>query len=176
MISRWLWNSHQRHKFLRAEASWDILKFRVSGIAFPGVSRGIYHHGCYVVSSQYLQHWEQYHRNVAGIPRMVRTFQRSKLVYICAQCHSKLEHGCFTILFNGAYFLLAVMVERDESSRQRMANWPAVLAGYWPLLTALNKLLEVTRIFTYTINFTAMTVEASFSNTIVRCIIEQTIW
>ena len=25
MNSRWLWNSHQRHKFLRAEASRDIL-------------------------------------------------------------------------------------------------------------------------------------------------------
>ena len=31
MNSRRLWNSHQRHKFLRAEASRDILKFRVSG-------------------------------------------------------------------------------------------------------------------------------------------------
>ena len=30
------WNSHQRHKFLRPEASRDILKFRVSEMAFPG--------------------------------------------------------------------------------------------------------------------------------------------
>ena len=37
MNSRQLWNSHQRHKFLRAEASRDILKFKVSEIAFPGV-------------------------------------------------------------------------------------------------------------------------------------------
>ena len=37
MNSRWLWNSHQRHKFLRAEASRDIVKFRVSEM---GVSRG----------------------------------------------------------------------------------------------------------------------------------------
>ena len=35
--SRWLWNSHQRHKFLRAEASRDILKIRVSEMAFPEV-------------------------------------------------------------------------------------------------------------------------------------------
>ena len=34
MNSRWLWNSHQRHKFLRAEASRDILSFR------NGISRG----------------------------------------------------------------------------------------------------------------------------------------
>ena len=37
MNSRRLWNSHQRHKFLRVEASRDILKFRVSKIASPGV-------------------------------------------------------------------------------------------------------------------------------------------
>jgi len=37
MNSRQLGNSHQRHKFLRAEASRGILKFRVSEIAFPGV-------------------------------------------------------------------------------------------------------------------------------------------
>ena len=32
------------------------------------------------------------------------------------------EIRCSTALFDGAYFLLAVMVERDESSRRRMAN------------------------------------------------------
>ena len=41
------------------------------------------------------------------------TFHRSNPVKICAQCHSKLGNGCFTILFDGAYFLLAVMVEGD---------------------------------------------------------------
>ena len=33
----WLWNSHQRHKFLRAEPSRNILRFRVSEMSFPGV-------------------------------------------------------------------------------------------------------------------------------------------
>ena len=37
MNTRWLWNSHQRHKFLRAKASRDILKFIISEMAFPGV-------------------------------------------------------------------------------------------------------------------------------------------
>ena len=37
MNSRRLWNSHQRHKFLRVKASRDILKFRVSEIAFQGI-------------------------------------------------------------------------------------------------------------------------------------------
>ena len=37
MNSGQLWNLHQRHKFLRAEPSRDILKFTVSEMAFPGV-------------------------------------------------------------------------------------------------------------------------------------------
>ena len=37
MNSRRLWNSHQRHKFLRAEASGDILKKLVSEMVFPEV-------------------------------------------------------------------------------------------------------------------------------------------
>ena len=37
MIGRQLWNSHQRHKFLRAEAIRDSLEFRVSEMPFPGV-------------------------------------------------------------------------------------------------------------------------------------------
>ena len=49
----------------------------------------------------------------------------------------KVGNVCFTILFNGAYFLSAVMVERDESNQLRMVNLPVLLAGYWPLLTAL---------------------------------------
>ena len=36
MNNRRFWNSHQRHKFLRAEASRDILKIRVSELVFPG--------------------------------------------------------------------------------------------------------------------------------------------
>ena len=124
MNGRRLWNSHQRRKFLRAEASRDILKSGVLEMAFPGVSRGIFQCRCYVVSSLHSQHWEQCHPNVAGIPRhrTARVFHRSKPVQICIQCHSKLELECFTILFDGAYFLLAVMVKGDESSQLRMTN------------------------------------------------------
>ena len=65
MNSRRLWNLYQRHKFLRAEASRDILKFKVSKMAFPGVFKMYFPpwmpsgflriHAC---------HW-----NVPGIPR-----------------------------------------------------------------------------------------------------------
>ena len=51
MNSRRLWNSHQRHKFLRAEASSDILKNRVSEIVFPEVFKRYFAprtSGCFV--------------------------------------------------------------------------------------------------------------------------------
>ena len=61
--------------------------------------------------------------DIAWFRTLKLTFHRSKPVYkICVQCHSKLGNWCFTILFDGAYFLLAEMVEGDESSRLRMAN------------------------------------------------------
>ena len=37
MNSRRLWNSNQRHKFLRAQVSRDILKFGALEMAFPGI-------------------------------------------------------------------------------------------------------------------------------------------
>ena len=37
MNRRQFWHLRQGHKFLRVEASRDILKFRVSEMAFPGV-------------------------------------------------------------------------------------------------------------------------------------------
>ena len=42
MNSRQLWSSYQRHKFLRAKASRDSLKIRVSEMAFPWVFKGYF--------------------------------------------------------------------------------------------------------------------------------------
>ena len=64
MNKRRLWNLYQRHKFLRAEASRDILKFKVSEMASPGVFKMYFHHGCHLVLSEYTCHW-----NVPGVPR-----------------------------------------------------------------------------------------------------------
>ena len=116
MNSRRLWNLHQRHKFLRAEAS--LGKCHLSGFqeVFPPRTPC-----CFI---RIHRDWKQCHRNVPGVPRhcAVRTFHRSKPAWTCVQCYSKLANGCFTVLFDGAYFLLAVMVEGDESSQLRMAN------------------------------------------------------
>ena len=46
-------------------------------------------------------------------------FTDVNLYKIYVQSHSKLGNGCFTILFDSAYFLLVVMLEGDESSRLR---------------------------------------------------------
>ena len=54
MKSRRLWNSHQRHKFLRAESSRDIFKFKVSEMPFPGVFKRYFppRTPCYFVTIQ----------------------------------------------------------------------------------------------------------------------------
>ena len=70
-----------------------------------------------------------------GIPRYHTVSNISSLVKIRVQCHS------IFILFDGAYFLLALVVG-DESSLLRMANQLAVLASYWALLTSLTIMLH----------------------------------
>ena len=55
MNSSRLWNSHQRHKFLRAEASRDILKFRLSEMAFSGVFKRYFPPWTPRFSSEYAQ-------------------------------------------------------------------------------------------------------------------------
>ena len=61
MNSRQLWNSHQRHKFLRAEVPRNILKLiLVLEMAFPW----------HDVSSEYRQDWEQCPRDVPSVPQV----------------------------------------------------------------------------------------------------------
>ena len=118
--SRQPWDSHQRHKFWRAEASRNILKIRVLKIEFPGVFNRCFPLWMPCCSVRiHARRGTLCRQNVPGIPQhnMVQMFHRS------VQCHSKLGNGCFTILFDGAYFLLAIiMVERDTSSQLRMGN------------------------------------------------------
>ena len=117
MNSRLLWNSHQRHKFLRAEASRDILKIIISEMAFPEVFKRYFPpRRRHVVSSEYTLDWEQCRRNVPGVPRncTVRTCYRSKPARICVQCHSNWETDALQLfLFDDAYFWLAVMVDKE---------------------------------------------------------------
>ena len=82
MNSRQLWNLYQRNKFLRTEASRDILKFRVLEMAFPGVF--FFHHGRQDVFRQNIHKTGnmQCYQNISGIPQhhMVRTCYTSKPV------------------------------------------------------------------------------------------------
>ena len=64
------------------------------------------------------QDWEQCRQNVSGIPLHFTDLNLFK--YALNVIH--MGNGFFTILFYGGYFLLAVMVEGDESSRLRMTN------------------------------------------------------
>ena len=60
-------------------------------------------------------------QDIARFERFTDLNVLTLLEYLTVQCHSKLGNGCFTILFDGACFLLAVMVEGDESSQLRIA-------------------------------------------------------
>ena len=118
MCSMRLWNSHQRHKFLRATASRDILKFRVSEMVFPGVFRRYFPPRmpcCFIRIHPKLGRMPSKCLRRSTTSHDSNISDQSKPVEICVQCHSKLENGCFTILFDAAYFLLAIMAEGDES-------------------------------------------------------------
>ena len=119
MNSRRLWNLHQGHKFLRTEASRDILELESQKRHFQGSSRGIFPPRmlcCFVrIHARLGTMLSKCPRCFTTWHSTVRTFHRTKPVQIYVQCHS-------SSLFDGTYFLLAVMVEGDESSQLRMAN------------------------------------------------------
>ena len=112
MNSGWIWNSHERNKFLRAKASRDISKFRVSKIALKGVFKQ-----CFPPQTPCC---------------FVRIYTR--LGTMPSKCPRRstdldLDLNLFKYAFNVFQnwetvpnFLSAVMVEGDEGSRLRMAN------------------------------------------------------
>ena len=94
---------------------------------FQGFSGGIFHCGHHAVSSEYMRDWEQCRRNVPGVPEhcTVQTFHidLNLFKYVFNVIQNWKTNALNTILFDGAYFLPAIiMVEGDESSRLRMAN------------------------------------------------------
>ena len=146
MNSRRLWNLQQRHKFFEGFGIQGHFENQSVG---NGISRA-FQEVLFTVDAMLFrlithktQDWEQCHQNVCpGIPRhcTVRTFHRSKPKYVfrVIQNWETDASQYIKFLFGGAYFVSAVKVEEDESSRLKIANQPAVLAGYRPLLTALR--------------------------------------
>ena len=145
MNSRRLWNSHQRHKFLGAEASRDILKIRVSEMVFPGVFKRFFPQRmpcCFVRTNARL----------GTLPsKCPRRSKASDGVKRSTDLTCLNNFMCSMLFKTGAYFLLAVMVERDESRGLRMTNQQVVLAGYRPLLTALTMTCSL-RLTTFTMH------------------------
>ena len=124
------WNSHQRHNFLRAEASRDILKFRVLEMAFPGVSKRYFPPLMPLL----------FHQNILGTmsskcPSCSTTTHGSNVAQIqaCLNMRSMSFKTGKRVLYNFIRWcsinLLAVMVhvEGDKSSWR---FWPAT-GPYW---------------------------------------------
>ena len=142
MSSRRLWNLHRRNKFLRAETSRVILSLG-NGI-FSGFKR------CFPPRTPccLVRKYARLGTMPSKCTRHSKTSHGSNFseISICLNMHSmsfKTRKGVLYIFIQWCFLLLAVMVEGDESSRVRMANYPIVLVGYWPLLTALNRLSTI---------------------------------
>ena len=85
MNSRQLWNSHQRHKFLRAKASRDILEFRVLEMPFPGVFKR------YISTVDAMLLHQNMHKTANNVATMFECFTDLNLfryIFIHVQCHS----------------------------------------------------------------------------------------
>ena len=134
MNSRQLWNLHQRHKFLRAEASRHILKFKVSEMAFAGVLKRYFPLRtpcCFVRIHIRLETMPQKIKLMFQVLHDITRFKRFTDLNLFKYAFHGIqnwERSALQLQFDGAYFLLQVMVEGHESSRLRMANQPAVLA------------------------------------------------
>ena len=85
-----------------AEASRDILKFRVSEMPFPGVSRRYFPPRM----PEYMQDWEQCGWNVPGIPNIAwfKRFTDLNLFKYSFNIIQNLETDALQIFFNGAFF------------------------------------------------------------------------
>ena len=124
MNSRQLWNSHQRNKFLRAKASRDILKFRVSEMSFPGGFKRyfplqtpmLFYQNTCKTGKNAVEMFQAFH-DIARFERFTENLCKYSLNVIQNWDTDVLQFYSKVLIF-----LLAVMVEGDQSSRLRMAN------------------------------------------------------
>ena len=130
MNTRQFWNSHQRHKFLRAEASRDILEFQSLR---NGISRGFQE----VFSTMDAM---LFHENTLGTMPLIHNITWFELF-----TNLSLFKYAFNVIQNWEsdvlqfYSMVLIFCQQlwQRGSQLRMANQQVVLAGYRPLLTAL---------------------------------------
>ena len=117
MNSRQLWNWHQRHKFLRAKASTDILEFRVLEMPFP---RGLKTYFSTADAMLLRQNTRKTGNNAVKMSQTFHDttwFERLTDLNLFNYALNVIHHHYSMVLF-----LLAVMVEGDESSWLRITN------------------------------------------------------
>ena len=125
MNSRQVWNSHQRRKFLRTEGSRDILKIRVSEIAFPGVFK------VFLTTDATLFRQDTCKTGNNAIKMSlafqdIAQFERFTDLNLLEDALNVIQNWetdalqFYSMVLN--HFLLTVMEEGDESNWLRMAN------------------------------------------------------
>ena len=97
MNSGRLWNSHQRHKFLRAEASRDILRLRVSEMAFQEEFST-------PDSTLFRQNTRKTGNNAVEMSHAFHDTARRERFTDLRSMSFKTGKRMFTILIDGAYF------------------------------------------------------------------------
>ena len=127
MNSGRLWNSHQRHKFLRAEISRDILKFRATEMVFPGVFER------HLVTSEYTKTGNSAFEMSQAFHDIARFERFTGLLLTQFKYAFNVIQNWETVALHFIRWYLFFAI-----SKLRMANSPAVLAGYGPLMTALT--------------------------------------
>ena len=121
MNGRQLWNSHQRYKFLRAEASRDILNLIKNGIStgFQEIfSTAMQFHQNTCKSGNNAVKMCQVSQHIARF-ECFTDLNRIKYAFNVIQNWEKDVLQFYLMVLN---FLLAVIIEGDKSSWLRMAN------------------------------------------------------
>ena len=122
MNSRRLWKSHQSHKLLRAEASRDILKFRVLEMPCPGVFKRYFppQTPCFFIRIYTrIQDWERHRQKMSQAFHNIAQLEHFTDLNLFKYMFSVIQKWATDALqfySMRLIFLLAVMVEGYEST------------------------------------------------------------
>ena len=139
--SRWLWNLHQRRKFLRAELSRDILKFSLGNaisrdfqeVFFTADAMLFHQNTCQTRNNTVeMSPLEAFHGG--GWFKRFTDLNLLNMRSTSFKTGKQMLYKCYSMVLT---FCQQLWYKEMTVAWLRIANQPALLAGHWPLLTAL---------------------------------------
>ena len=134
MNSRQFWNSHQRHKFLRAVASRDIWKF---WSLRNGISRGFKRYFPLRTPCCFIRIHVHIRLGTTPLIHNIARFEPFTNLSLFKYTFNVIQNWEADVLQFYSMVLIFCQQLWQRGSQLRMANQLVVLAGYRPLLTAL---------------------------------------